>query len=115
MRVVINILILLFFSYAAVYAEPARRLSWERVNGAAGYYLVIKNSKDSVVIMQIIKSNSYDVSKLEPGKYSFKIATVNVLSKRGQSTGWIDFTVEKLFIPKLNTISRKELIASAVT
>ena len=114
MRVVINILILLFFSYAAVYAEPARSLSWERVKGAAGYYLEIKDSGGTVVVAQIINSNFYDVSKLEPGKYSFKISTVNVLNQRGESTGWIDFTVEKLFIPKLNAISKKEMIAAAV-
>lgn len=114
MRLVRNILILLVFSYAAVYAEPARMLTWVRVDGAAGYYLEIKDSGNIVVVAQIINDNSYDVLQLEPGKYSFRIATVNVLNQKGVSTGWIDFTVEKLFIPKLNTVSRKELIASAV-
>lgn len=114
MRTIRNIILIMILAYTAVYAEPARNLSWEKVEGAAGYYLEIKDSGDTVVVSQTINSNSYDISKLQPGKYSFRIATVNILNQRGESTRWIDFSVEKLFIPKLKNASRKELIASSV-
>ena len=107
-RILITILL---FSLIAE-AEPRRRLTWEKVEGALGYYIEIKNSEGNTVVSEMINNNYYDVLKLEPGEYTFRIASVNVLMQRGESTEWIDFTVEKLFIPELKSISRKELIAT---
>lgn len=105
------VLILILFS-VPVNAAPLNRLTWERVEGASGYYLEIKNSADTVVVAETVSVNYYDISKLDPGKYTFRIATVNILNQRGESTDWIEVTVEKLFVPELKSVSRSELVAS---
>ncbi len=37
---------------------------------------------------------------------------MNILGQRGQSSDWINFSVEKLFIPELKSVSRRQLVAS---
>jgi len=109
-----KILLLLIMLSSYAYAEPARKLSWESVEGAAGYYIEIKDSDENSVAAETVAGNSYDILRLQPGKYQFRIATVNMLGQRGQSTDWIEFTVEKLFVPELKSVSKRQLVASAV-
>lgn len=105
-----RILFLLLFVYTSLYPAE-RRLSWTPVEGALGYYIEIRNSSGLIVVNEMINNSYYDVTKLEPGAYSFRISTVNVLMQRGESSDWISFEVEKLFIPEIKTVSRRELIA----
>lgn len=107
------ILFSLLFLYTSAYAEPSRKISWQSVEGAAGYYIEIKGADDNIVAAETVPGNSYDIIKLQPGEYSFRIATVNILGQRGQSTDWIGFTVEKLFIPELKSVSRRQMISSS--
>jgi len=108
-----KIMMMLLIIYAYAYAEPARKLTWQSVEGAAGYYIEIKDSGDNIIASETVAGNTYDVLKLQPGKYMFRIASVNVAGQRGQSTDWIEFTVEQLFVPDLKSVSRNQLIASA--
>jgi len=107
----IIILILVLFS-SQVYGEPARRLTWQSVEGAAGYFIEIMDSGDAIIVAETVSADSYDILKLQPGEYRFRVATVNILGQRGQSTDWIKFTVEKLFVPELKSVSRSQLVAS---
>lgn len=107
-----KILLILIFISASAHAAPLHRLTWERVEGASGYYIEIRNSSDTVVVAETVINNFYDITRLEPGKYSFRIATVNILNQKGESTDWVEFAVEKLFIPELKSVSRSELVAS---
>ncbi|HPF05752.1 MAG TPA: fibronectin type III domain-containing protein [Spirochaetota bacterium] len=107
-RLLLLLILFPFFSYS----EPAGKLTWQSVEGAAGYYIEIKDTGDNIVAAETVTGNSYDIIKLQPGEYKFRIATVNILGQRGQSTEWIEFKVEKLFVPELKSVSRKQIIAS---
>jgi hypothetical protein len=89
-----------------------RQITWEPVPGAWGYYLEIKDDKSSIIVNVEITENYYTVSALEPGGYSFRIATLNILKQKGESTPWIDFVIEKLYIPELKSVSPHQLISS---
>lgn len=104
------IIILLFFT--PVYSAPVKQITWEPVPGAWGYYLEIRDEKSSIIVNAEITNNYYTVSALEPGAYSFRIATMNILKQKGESTPWIDFVIEKLYIPELKSLSQRQLISS---
>lgn len=95
-----------------LYSAPERRLTWEPVAGAAGYNIEIRDANNNVVIDTAVDENFYILSKLEPGVYSFRIATLNILRQKGDPTPWMDFTIEKLFIPELKSVSRAQLLSS---
>jgi len=107
-----TLIVLLLLLTVNTYAETGHKLSWQSVEGAAGYFIEIKDSGDAIIIAETVTGNSYDIVKLQPGEYRFRIASVNILGQRGQSTDWIGFTVEKLFVPELKSVSRSQLVAS---
>lgn len=94
------------------HAEPSRKITWDSVPGAWGYALEIKDSSGNIIVTADITDNFYSVAKFEPGEYSFRISTLNILRQKGGSTDWIKFTVEKLYIPELKTVAKKQLISS---
>ena len=96
----------------AAYAAPESRLTWEPVSEARGYYIEIRDSKGKFIVRENISRNYYDVSKLEPGRYSFRIATVNIAKEKGESTGWITFVIEKRVPPGLKKVSPSEIMIS---
>lgn len=105
--------ILLFFILSAVSLYGAeKRLTWDPVAGAYGYSIEIKDSQGNIVADTTVQENYYPVSQLEPGSYSFRIATLNVLKQKGESTPWIDFVIEKLFVPELTSVSKRDLLGS---
>jgi hypothetical protein len=111
MRVKFNIMAILLFA-TVISSAAERRITWEPVAGAAGYFLEIKDSAGNITVSTTVSENFYPVSKLEPGAYSFRIATVNILKQQGESTQWIDFVIERLYIPELKSVSPGVLISS---
>jgi hypothetical protein len=107
------IMFLLFGSLS--YSDSRRNLSWEPVPGAGGYYLEIRNSDDIVITSTAVKDNFYEITDLEPGDYSFRVATINMLNQKGESSPWIDFTIERLIIPEVYSVSSRKLPVSAIT
>ncbi|PKL19029.1 MAG: hypothetical protein CVV49_02795 [Spirochaetae bacterium HGW-Spirochaetae-5] len=105
-------LVIILLVYTSIYAAPVKRITWEPVPGAWGYYLEIKDDKSNIIINVEITDNYYAVTALEPGEYSFRIATLNILKQKGESTPWIDFVIEKLYIPELKSVSPGQLISS---
>lgn len=112
MKEKILLIILLFISSALVSIAAERNIMWEPVAGASGYFLEIKDSEGNIIVSTTIADNLYSVSKLKPGAYSFQVATLNILKQQGESTRWIEFVIEKLYIPELKSVSRKELLSS---
>lgn len=104
--------VILSCSFISTYAEPSRQISWDAVPGAWGYALEIKDSSGNIIVNTEITDNFYSVAKFEPGEYSFRIATINILKQKGGSTDWIKFTVEKLYMPHLKTVAKKQLIST---
>jgi len=94
------------------YAEPVRNITWEPVPGAWGYALEIQNSAGNIILSKEVRDNYFPVSQFEPGDYSFRIATINLLKQKGDSTGWIKFSIEKLYVPQLSTVSKRQLIST---
>ena len=90
-------------------AQNERLIKWQPVYGAGGYVIEIKNEDGKIIVEKELLSASYDISKLESGKYSYRITTLNKLKQRGRSTSWIGFTVEKAVIPEVKTVSPEVL------
>lgn len=111
MKVKIITIIILVFCVSA-YSATERKLTWEPVAGAWGYNIEIRDSGNNIIADAEVSENFYDISKLEPGTYSFRLSTINILKKKGEPTPWMDFTIEKLFIPELKSVSRPQLLAS---
>lgn len=109
-KIIVYILIIFFImSGHFIYAQNERLIKWQPVYGAGGYIIEIKNSDGRIIIEKEIISASFDISKLDSGKYSYRITTLNKLKQRGRSTSWTGFTVEKAVIPEIKSISRKFL------
>lgn len=106
------IMFLLFGSLS--YSDSRRKLSWEPVPGAGGYYIEIRDSGGAVIKEESVKDNNYDVTGLPPGKYSFRVATLNLLNQKGESSQWIDFIIEKLLVPRIDSVSQSRLRSSAL-
>lgn len=94
---------------AAVNAQTERMIKWQAVYGAGGYVIEIKDSDGVIIIEKEVISTSYDISKFNSGKYTYRITTLNKLKQRGRSTSWIGFTVEKAVIPEIKSISHSML------
>lgn len=94
------------------YSAPGARLTWEPVPEARGYYIEIRDSKGRFIVRENISRNHYDLSGLEHGRYTFRIATVNIENERGESTEWLTFTIEKMIVPELNKVSPFEILIS---
>ncbi|GEM_PF-1749396 len=90
-------------------AQNERMIKWQSVYGAGGYIIEIKNSDGKVIVEKELLSTSYDISRLDSGKYSYRVTTLNKLKQRGRSTSWIGFTVEKAVIPEIKSVSHKIL------
>ncbi len=106
------LLLLAIIITKAAYTEPGRKITWEPVPGAWGYVLEIQNSGGTVIVNSEIKDNYYSVSDFEPGEYLFRIATLNLLKQKGESTGWNRFVVAKLYVPQLFSVSRRQMVSS---
>lgn len=110
-----SLILLLIFITSLSWSDSRRRLSWEPVPGAAGYYLEIRDSTGTIIAETAVKENFYEITDLEPGNYSFRVATVNLLNQKGESSPWINFTLEKLIVPELHSASSRQLIASVTS
>jgi hypothetical protein len=73
------------------------RLTWEEVEGAVSYKIIMKDSKGNVIVSQDSASNSI-VLELSPADYKLRIGSVNKFSKLSKWSDWADITIEK---PKL--------------
>lgn len=100
------------FIHSTLYSAPERKISWESVPGAWGYLLEIENSAGNKIVNTETRSNSYSVAQFESGEYRFRITTINLLKQKGGSTDWIKFSVEKLYPPKLKSVSKRTLMNS---
>jgi len=109
-------LILIFILITVLsYSDSRRRLTWEPVSGASGYYLQIRDSARSIITEIAVKENYYETAGLDPGNYSFRVATINILQQKGESSPWINFTIEKLIVPELHSASIRQLVASVTS
>jgi len=105
-------LIMILLICSAAYSAPEKSITWDLVEGAWGYHLEIKDGAGNIFINIEITDNFYSVVNLEPGSYSFRVATINILKQTGESTPWIDFIIEKRFIPQLKSVSQRQLLSS---
>ncbi len=90
-------------------AQYGNSLSWEPVDGAGGYIIEIRDSQKKMIVEKEIDVTHFDISRLAPGHYQYRLTTLNKLSRRGNNTGWINFQVEKAVIPVIKSISGKVL------
>lgn len=92
-----------------LFAQDRSVISWEPVDGAGGYILEIRNSQKKIITEKELADTSYDISKLTPGSYQYRLTTLNKLKRKGKSTEWVNFFIEKAVIPVLKDVSRKVL------
>lgn len=110
-----SLILLIIFITSLSWSDSRRRLSWEPVPGAAGYFLEIRDSTGTIITETAVKENFYEITDLEPGNYSFRVATVNLLNQKGESSPWINFTIEKLIVPELQSVSSRQLAATVTS
>ncbi len=110
-----SLILLLIFITSLSWSDSRRRLTWEPVSGAAGYYLEIRDSAGTIITEITVKENFYEITDLKPGNYSFRVATVNLLNQRGESSPWINFIIEKRIVPELHSASSWQLMSSVVS
>lgn len=110
---IIILLITAVFQTAFLYAQDGTVLKWEPVDGAGGYVLEIRDSQKKLIVERNLDVTRYDISKLSPGHYQYRLTTLNKLMRKGNNTGWINFYIEKAVIPVLKTVSRKVLYHSS--
>lgn len=109
-RIILSLTVI--FITVNLYSEPSSKIDWDPVPGAWGYLLEVKDSSGNIIISKEIRESQYSVAGFEPGEYSFRIATLNMMKQRGENTGWTEFTVEKLYMPKLIAVSKKQMVTT---
>jgi len=111
-RVIVVLLLAVIFRAGLLYAQYGNLLSWESVDGAGGYILEIRDSQKKVIVEKELDVTHYDISKLTPGHYQYRLTTLNKLLRKGNNTGWINFHIEKAVIPVVKSVSSKVLYRS---
>lgn len=106
---VITVLLVTFTCIFGISADDETFIRWEPVPGAGGYILEIRNSEKKILINEELKDTVFNISKLSTGEYQYRLTTLNKLKRKGNSTGWINLTIEKAVIPVLIKVSQKIL------
>jgi hypothetical protein len=75
-------------------AERKIKLSWEEVDGAVSYKIVIKDLKGNTIIDKESDSNNFTL-ELQPDNYKIRIGSVNKFRKIGSWSDWADLIIEK--------------------
>lgn len=98
-----------FFSYDGddnpVFVQ---RIKWKGSAYASKYRFILKDSNDKVILDQEVKDSFIDLS-LTFGKYTFRIATYNVLGKIETVGVWEQLSIKKAIIPKMARLSPSEI------
>ncbi len=78
-----------------LYAEDELRypVSWDAVPGAGGYLVEVKNQRQETVITRTVERNGIVLS-LSPGRYLFRVTTLNRFMRNESATRWIAFQVK---------------------
>jgi hypothetical protein len=98
-------------SYAAESAPSGKSsISWEAVDGAIRYDVMVRDEKGSIVLKETVESNRISFS-LEPGKYSINIIAINKFNKPHSESGWEEFEIAKK--PPFRQITEGTLIRVA--
>lgn len=108
-RIIILPVLLALILTTDIFAQTDRFIRWQPVYGAGGYIIEIKDTNGRVIVEKEVFSTLYDISRLNPGKYLYRITTLNKLKQRGKSTSWTGFTIEKATIPEIRNVSRRLL------
>ncbi len=85
-------------------AERKIKLTWEEVEGAVSYRIVIKDPKGRTIIDKNAESN-YFVLELQPDNYKIRIGGINKFGKVGSWSDWADLIIEK---PVLETAKEEK-------
>ncbi len=75
-------------------------LGWEEDPFALHFEILIRNDADEIILGEIVKENRLEV-RLEPGSYSYRIITWNLLEKPDLQSDWLPLEVIKAEIPDL--------------
>lgn len=95
------------------YSEDKRplfiqKISWPSSQYASKYHFVLKDEKDKILIEKESSVNYLEFS-LYSGNYFYNVITYNVLDQAEQETGWQPLTIEKAYLPVINSISIETL------
>jgi hypothetical protein len=94
-------LFFLFFSYGFpeirksgdVSAERKIRLTWDHVEGAVNYRVMIRDTRGNVIVNKDTPSPDIELD-IPPGSYGIRIGAVNKFGKIGSWSDWADITVK---------------------
>ncbi len=91
----LSLLLGLLLIPASLYARDELRypVSWDAVPGAGGYLVEVKNHRQETVITRTVENNRIELS-LSPGRYLFRVTTLNRFMRNESATRWIAFQVK---------------------
>jgi len=84
-----------------------KKISWENVKGAIKYKVVIVNSKNRVIIKQVVNSNNFELS-ISPGKYKIRIGSINKFHKLVGWSDWAHIEIKRADSAKKVKLKAKE-------
>lgn len=94
-------------------AERKIKLTWEEVEGAVSYKIVIKDQEGRTIIDKNVESN-YFVLELQPDNYTIRIGGVNKFGKVGSWSDWADLNIEKQVLETAKEEKEKEISKAEV-
>ena len=88
-----------------------QELSWENVEGAWGYEVIIRNGSDEILRQQTNESEL--TFSLNPGEYEFSIAVLNKFKKIVGETPWKPLIIREAFQPVVRRFTPDEVFEAA--
>ncbi|MDC7221782.1 MAG: hypothetical protein PQJ59_17755 [Spirochaetales bacterium] len=83
-------------------------ISWDAVQDALKYELIIKNKDDRVIYREESVLPSQEVS-LDPGLYHYAVSVYNLLKKEEFQTNWVSMRIMKAEQPVIHSISPEKV------
>jgi hypothetical protein len=85
--------------------ESPYSISWEAVPGAGGYRIEMRNERNESVTTRVLRdvTLAYDF-RLAPGKYKFRLTTLNRFMRDEASTPWLPIVIAAAGAPEIEDV-----------
>ncbi|MEM7180993.1 MAG: hypothetical protein AAF518_08775 [Spirochaetota bacterium] len=107
------LIVCIFYTINSPFASADKYLRWKRIPGAHGYQVQIRNAKRRIVIDKKISQNKYPAYKLPGGRYTCRVAPLNVFKKPVVWSTWSSLAVLQRKKPELLAITPRVLLSGS--
>jgi hypothetical protein len=85
-------------------------VSWDAVSGAGGYLVEVKDQGQEIILTRTVEKNRIELS-LSPGRYLFRVTTLNRFMRNESATRWIAFQINAAKPPAFLSITPDAVFA----